>query len=818
MLRRNFGAIIRFQAMQQIGIAFPSMTTSPTKVLPFLVVSLSAIPAKSEDVRAQLEPLLSASCYECHDDVTDKGGLNLLDLEFEPEKPHNFALWQHVFERVESGEMPPKEEPRPDAKLATTFLKNLEEPLVETDLARKAEEGRVLTRRLTRREYEHTIHDLLGVDIPLQNLLPEDGETNHFETVASGQQISHFNLARYLETADLALAEAFDRVYEEEETFSKNYGIDQLGEKTRGRGNYRGPQNRNNEVAVWPLRLQFYGRMPATRVPESGRYRVTLKNVRAINPKAGSVWGTLSSGECSSDAPVLSLIGLVEATREKRDIVYEAWIQEDHMLEMKPADYTRPQPKNLTKGGNVIYNKRNPADEGHEGIAFSGIQIERIFPNGNRSDVRKNLFGDIDDENLKAIRWSKSLHRKRLESVVRHFAGRAFRRPVTDEQVVPYLELAIAEAENQPRPNIAAVKAAYRAILCSPRFLTFIESPGRLDDHALASRLSYMLWNSMPDRELRSLADQGKLSDYKVRHAQANRLLDDPKADRFIASFTDQWLKLKEIDFTAPDQRLYRTFDPIVQESMLQETRQFVKRLLVGNYNVTNLIDSDFGMLNERLERFYGYENVAVKPGEGLQKVSLAEDQRSGLVAQGAILKVTADGTTTSPVVRGVWVGERILGLHIPPPPPGVPAVEPDIRGAVSIRDQLAKHSNDKSCAACHEKIDPAGFALETFDPVGLPRKKYGTKKDSAVVDPSGVTPGGEKFADFAGWQKIYRNKPEMLAENFARQLLTYATGAPPSFSDRADVEKIVGNVAEKDYGMKSIIHGVVASNAFRNK
>lgn len=799
-MRTSFISISTIAALASIGFASG------------ITLSLSG----AEDVRAKLEPLLSENCYDCHDDVTEKGGLNLLDLEFEPESGYNLAVWEHVFDRVDSGEMPPKKKPRPDPKLAKEFLKELEAPLTAIDLARKEMEGRVKTRRLTRREYEYTVHDLLGIDIPLQILLPADGETNHFETVASGQHLSHFNLARYLEVADLALDEALGRVFGEDKKFSKTFKPDELKQRTSG--NNRSPQARGDVSISWPMRLQFYGRMHATEVREPGFYRITLKGLHGINAGNGSVWGTLSSGECSSDSPMMNLIGLVEATSKKRDLVFEAWMNDEDKLELKPNDLTCKTAPSGATGGSVSYKGRDLEAEGYEGIAWKELRMERIYPHATREKLRQNLFGDIEPEKLKSISWSKKRSDQFLKSSIKTFAGRAFRRPVSEEQLAAYIDLAFTEAAAGPRANLAGIKAAYRAILCSPRFLTFVEAPGRLDDHALASRLSYMLWNSMPDRELRSLADKGRLSDYKVRHGQVNRLLADPKADRFIASFTDQWLKLKEINFTAPDRRLYKTFDPIVQESILQETREFVKYLITENLDVTNLIDSDFAMLNERLKRFYGYDKLSVKPGNGLQNVSVGKDQRSGLVAQSAILKVTADGTTTSPVIRGVWVGERILGLHIPPPPPGVPAVEPDIRGAVSIRDQLDKHRNSESCASCHTKIDPAGFALETFDAVGLPRKKYGKGDNAAVVDPSGVTPEGEKFANFKEWQNIYSKKPDLLAKNFATQLLTYATGAPPSFSDREGIAEIVSKVSEKDYGMKFIVHSVVASEQFRSK
>jgi hypothetical protein len=263
---------------------------------------------------------------------------------------------------------------------------------------------------------------------------------------------------------------------------------------------------------------------------------------------------------------------------------------------------------------------------------------------------------------------------------------------------------------------------------------------------------------------------------------------------------------------------LYRTFDGIVQASMVSETRSFVRELLKHNHSVKNLIQSDFSMMNERLIRFYRLENVSVKPGGGIQKVNLKGFPRGGLVTQGAVLKVTANGTTTSPVVRGVWVSERLLGLEIPPPPPNVPAVEPDIRGAVSIRDQLDKHRNDASCAACHRKIDPAGFVLESFDPVGLWRSKYGKGAKGARVNPAGITPQGEKFSGIGEWKRIYSSKPQLLTEGFSKQLLTYATGAPMRFSDREVIARIVLSASKKEYGMRSIVHASLASELFKAK
>ncbi len=767
----------------------------------------------------ELETFLSQHCYECHDDTTDKGDLNLLDLEFAPDQFDNFLAWQNVFDMVETGEMPPKDEPRPDADKIASFLDRLKQPLVAASRAASIESGRVNVRRLTRREYEYTIHDLLGVDLPLQEILPDDPSTHGFETVATGQHLSHHNLGAYLEAADLALADAFGRTHGKDNNFSRAYSPEELTKK--GNGNFRGPEIRDGLSISWPMTLQFYGRMPVTNVPKSGWYRVTLKDVHAINPRNGAVWGTLRSGECSSNAPVLYMLGLVEATTEKRDIVYDAWIRKGHNLELKPNDITLKKPPSGATGGNVSYQGRDLIKEGFEGIAISGIAIESIHPNSDRKEMWRNLYPGMNSEKVAKLQSDNSAERDPvIAELVKNFATRAFRRPLTEEQIAPYVQLATDKAGEAGMKATDGLKTAYRAILCSPRFLTLIEKPGKLDDHALASRLSYALWCSMPDQQLRTLANEGKLTgDGETFHSQIKRLLDDPKSERFVASFTDQWLNLKEIDFTAPDAKLYRTFDVVVQDSMVNETRSFVSKLIQNNRSITHLIDSNYAMLNERLARFYGMTELPIEVGAGIQEVKVSDRQRSGLITQGAVLKVTANGTTTSPVVRGVFVGERILGIHIPPPPADVPAVEPDIRGAVSIRDQLAKHSSDESCAACHLKIDPQGFALETFDPVGLWREKYGNgKKGAAKVDPSGVTLEGEKFDGIRGWKDIYLNRPDQLTESFANQLLTYATGAEPRFSDREAIAHIVKTAGEKDYGMRSIFHATLGSEVFRTK
>ena len=786
---------------------------SPHSILVAFALGLSNQGLLAADLPKPVLPFLDQHCVECHDSDVSKGDLNLADLHFDPEQPDNFAVWQRVYERVRDGEMPPEKKPQPAKADANQFIAELGAPLLKADRADIADNGRVQGRRLTRVEYEYTVHDLLGIDIPLKELLPEDSSSMGFETVAKSQQLSQHQLARYLDVADLALDAAFSRVIDGDASFHKQYSPELMASIPRG--NYRGPDFRHGESITWPITLQFFGKLHVTTVPEDGWYRVTVRGVRAINPGAdGAVWGTLRSGACSSSAPMLYMIGLVEATLKPKDLVYEAWIQKGHMLELKPNDAELRRAPTGAKGGNVSFVGRDLEKDGFSGIANKGVEIERIYPMATRKFVRQRLFGDRVLKDIGAGDKAAT-----LDKLVAEFATRAFRRPVTEEQLAPYREIG-RQSLVDGDTLLESLRASYRAILCSPRFFTFVEKPGLLDDHAIASRLSYALWISMPDAELIQLAAKGSLHQPEVLQSQIERMLSDSKSDRFVHSFTDQWLKLKQIDFTSPDSRQFRTFDPVLQESMVQETRAYVAEIIQKNLGIANLVDSDFTYLNGRLARHYGLEEP-LTPGAGLKKVSFTPNKnkvRGGLLTQGAVLKVTADGTHTSPVVRGVFINERILGQHIPPPPPGVPAIEPDIRGATTIREQLEKHRSNTSCASCHMTIDPPGFALENFDPIGSWRVRYGTGRKSPVVNPTGVTPDGAAFADLAEWKKIYSHRTDQLARGFAQQFLTYATGAKMRFSDGPEIEKVIKQTGKSGHGLRSILTTSLMSPIFLRK
>jgi hypothetical protein len=356
---------------------------------------------------------------------------------------------------------------------------------------------------------------------------------------------------------------------------------------------------------------------------------------------------------------------------------------------------------------------------------------------------------------------------------------------------------------------------------------------GRTSDFVLASRLSYFLWSTMPDPELLALANRGELGRPATLRAQVERMLSSPKAAAFTRNFTGQWLKLRDIKANEPDTVLYPEFDGLLEYSMAEETVRFFDEVLRRDLSVMEFVDSDWSILNDRLATHYGVPGVT---GVGFRRVPLPKDSvRGGLLTQASVLKVTANGTTTSPVLRGVFAGENLLGIHVPPPPP-VPAVEPDLTGATTLRQQLDKHRHETICASCHSKIDPPGFALENFDPIGGWRERYRIppagervvpekrRKDEPPilyrqgqpVDPTGMLPTGEAFNGIREFKALLKRDPEPVARCLAEKLLTYGLGRGLGFSDRATVQAVVERTREKNYGLRSLVQEIVASDAFR--
>jgi hypothetical protein len=848
--------------------------------LPIAFALLAAAPAAAAPPDAAF---LEANCTSCHDADRKAGRLDLTALTFDPADAKNFAAWVAVFDRVRAGEMPPKNKLEPTER--DGFTAALEKSLAEAEADRVAKDGRSTRRRLNRHEYENALRDLLGAPwLPVRDALPEDAVAHGFNKVGDALDVSHVQVARYLAAADDALREVVAAQVEKPESRTVRYHARDQERFTRRM--FFSAFNQAPERATFPVLGTAAqpdvraGKAPMTVGPAdpkarelegvglvSGAYEPVLCKFNQFKaPMSGryklrfnalSVW-VGPNGSQTNKPPHWSIPNLDDVSKGRRpepvvvfaeappnllrrlgafDVTPEGGVHELDVY-LHAGETIRPDAARLFRSRPGATRWVNPLAEkdGQPGVVYRWMEAEGPVVEHWPTAGRALLFGDLP---LKAagdrVEVVSAEPAKDAERLLANFARRAYRRPVSDAEAVRFLP--VVEGRLKAGNSFAdAMLAGYTAVLCSPEFLTLHESPGKLDDHAVAARLAFFLWNSEPDAELRALAAKGTLRDPAVLRAQAERLLGDPKARRFTDAFLDYWLDLRRMGANNPDADLYNDYylDDLLTDSALDETRLFFAELLKDDLPARNLVASDFAMLNERLALHYGLPKV---DGVALRKVALpARSVRGGLLTQASVLSVTANGTTTSPVLRGAWINERILGRPSPPPPP-VPAVEPDLRGTTTIREQLAKHRDQASCAACHSKIDPPGFALESFDVMGGYRERYralgeppqrvpGYGKNGhpfafrhgPPVDCTGDLPGGGKFADVREFKALLLADERQLARNLARQLSVYATGAPVGFRDRAAIESILDAAKPTGYGVRSLVHALVQSELFLTK
>ncbi len=813
--RRTFA---RIECVAALPILRNPMTIRLFWLIGYALVGVQAVAA---DLPQSTQQFLSRHCVDCHQGSGAEGGLDLVTLEGLSD-PQAMDHWVRIFDRVADHEMPPQDADEVSAKQRDQFLSATGAWIADVQRDRQARLGRVQARRLTNEQLQRTLHDLFAIDIPLATLMPEESRTDGFSNIADGQSLSHFQLETHLSVVDAALDEAFRRAAESDSSAKldsskvREYSARRLARENPGR-RCRDPEMIDGSAVVWSSNLIFYGRITSTTVRESGWYRITMTASAVNKPADHGVWCTVRSGQCTSGAPLMSWIGSFEAGDEPQPRTFEAWIPAGHMLEIRPGDETLRRAR--FQGGQVGAGEGSPQNV--PGVAFDGMTIERIHPGGDVATVRARLFGDLHvDVSGGTLAMISDDVPSDIKQQLYRFARRAFRRIPSDADVAPYQEMwdgLVAEGADP----LDALRSCYRAILCSPRFMYFTEPAGPLDDHAIASRLSYLLSGSMPDEQLSRLADEGRLRDAKVLQAEVSRLIAGPRGQRFVRDFASQWLDLVDINFTEPDRKLYGDFDVVVQNAMLDETHAYLNEMLANDRSVRDLIDSQHSYLNSRLARYYGIDGVQ---GEQLRRVSLSpQGHRGGLMSQGSILKVTANGTDTSPVLRGIWISERILGVPIPPPPASVPAIEPDIRGAKTIREQLQKHLSDSRCASCHKNIDPPGYALENFDAAGKWRDRYmvvsgGRYRRGAEIDASATLADGREFDNFDQFRELLLDDIRPIAKNVAEKLLIYGTGAAITFADRDVVEEIVDATAENDFGFRSLLQAVVTSPTFLSK
>ncbi|MCX6852803.1 MAG: DUF1592 domain-containing protein [Verrucomicrobia bacterium] len=829
-------------------------------------------------------------CIDCHDTDTHKGNLDLSVLKQNFSDAENFAKWVKIHDLIESGEMPPKKKTRPPAADVSAVTGWLKTTLIKAEQLDTA--GRTGVRRLTRSEYENTVRDLFDLPgIALQAGLPADGSAHGFDNNSDALDISHVNLARYIEAADktldmaiatrptapaseivrLSLARNYEpdiMLMQGDAILLRDKKIDpvfppagEYGHVNQGAHEQLGIFDRMSSVGVFRHEDESwnaYFRHFAALYP--GRYRVRASfysfqwDQGKILPSRGTEAARLSVVQFNDNGRggqhPSYVLGYYDApSLESKVHNLDVWLNFKETLGFNVASLA---PVVLYRVGTWGQKDRTMGFTG-PCIANDWVEIEGPLHDVWPPRSHTLLFGDLP---LTEFKGSRPPERKLLKQEVigtknkpepekgiwtvepaeplvaadhllAQFLPKAFRRPVGDEVRQQYL----AQVDARLKAGDCfetAMRWVYRAALCSPDFLYHIEPANKLDDQALAARLSYFLWNSAPDAEL--------LQHPRDFNNQVERLLNDPKSQRFIDDFLGQWLKLRAIGANDPDKKLYPEFSPYLQDSMVAETRAYFRELIEQNLDAGSLVQSDFAMLNEKLAVHYGISGVS---GPKIRRVALPKDcARGGFLTQAAVLKVTANGTTTSPVVRGAFVMARLLGKPPEPPPPNVPAVEPDVQGATTIRELLDKHRADATCASCHAKIDPPGFAMESFDVIGGFRDRYRSlheKGDPAPrgsidpkigisfklgpkVDASGQFADERKFGGIADFKTMLAADKHQLLSNLAQQLVIYATGRDIAFSDRAALNNIVARTEKQGGGIRTLLHEIVLSPLFQTR
>lgn len=757
-------------------------------------------------------------CQNCHAGTKPKADFRIDALTQNLADDANLRRWLAVLEQVKKGAMPPEGKPRPSAE----EVKALVDWIGARVAAEEAKRGRVVLRRLNRSEYENTVRDLLGVEVDLNDLLPADTATSGFDNSAEALHVSSYLMDNYLEAADRVLDAAIAsgpkpptikrRIdIKDERSIKPNGSV--YRHLDDGVAIFSSWVSANIQVTLWQFQTRGRGRY---------RFRISGYGFQTEKPTTFHVM----AGPMNAAAQQY-LIGYFDVPPDKPTVVEFTEPMESALTIRIIADSLGATPPEVQKVG--AENYKGP------GLVVQWVDVEGPLIDSWPPESHRRIFGEMrqgpaaDDRNRREVVSDQPL--VDAERILKQFTRRAFRRNVTDDDIKPFLARVRTRLEEKYSFE-QAMRVALKSVLVSPHFLFLREKPGKLDDFALASRLSYFLWSSMPDEELMNLAEQGTLSRPETLREQTERMLRDPRAAAFTKNFAGQWLGLRTIDATTPDRLLYPEYDDILKVSMVKEVFLFFDEVLKNDLSLTNFAHSDFSMLNGRLAKHYGISGVP--DGLEFQKVSLPPDShRGGVLTMGAILKVTANGTTTSPILRGAWVLDRILGTPPPKPSVDVEAVEPDIRGATTIRAQLAKHRQRAECSTCHAKIDPPGFALENFDVIGGWRDRYrsigagdpvmldGRKMrylNGPAVDSADVLPDGRAFRNIDEFKQLLLNDKDQLARNLAEKLLSYATGAAPTTADQPEIESVVSRIRDKEYGFRALVHEAVQSKLFRNK
>jgi mono/diheme cytochrome c family protein len=794
-----WGAAAALSAAQTTGPA----STRTSQPVPVAVQLVSAQPVAAQPVAAQ--QLVTQYCVTCHNARLKTGGLALDGLDLARPAEHA-DVWEKVVRKVRAGVMPPQGSRRPDEPALKRFVTYVEDSL-DRDAAQHPYPGRPLLHRMNRAEYKNAIRDLLSLDVDVATLLPPDDSAYGFDNVSDVLGVSPSLQERYLAAAGRISALAVGDP-----------------EMRPGSDTYRVPQDLSQNQHIEGLPLGTIGGLKVRHTfPLDGEYDFQTKLYRTnLNIPRGLQYP--SEFEVAIDGKPVQrvtiggmddLAKMFDAPTDTGDAV-EARMRVRIKVPAGPHDVTATFVDNLAVKDTVRVQPflRSSADNfewaGHPHIQTFAI-TGPFNPTGPGDTAsRRSIFT--------CTPATKAAERACASQILGRLARRAYRQPVGPEELTPILEF---YDDARARGTFeAGIQRGLQRILASPRFVFRVErdpagtAPGSVravSGLELASRLSFFLWSSIPDEELLRVATQGTLTQPAVLDRQVRRMLADPRADALVQNFVGQWLQLRNVRSVHPNSDEFPDFDDNLRQAFRRETELLFTSIMREDRDVLDLLRADYTFVNERLARHYGIPNVY---GSRFRRVPVTDEARRGILGQGSMLAITSHAERTSPVLRGKWVLENLLGLPVPPPPPDVPSLKGNSEGEKprTLREQLAEHRADPVCASCHKVMDPVGFALENFDAVGAWR----TQEPGGPIDASGQLADGTRVDGVVTLRKAILDKPDLFVATLTEKLMIYALGRGVDARDMPAVRAVMREAEQDGYTFSSIVRGIVRSVPFR--
>jgi len=757
------------QTPRAAAAATPKTTTpAPTPWVP-----------DAEKFHAVAAPLFEGTCIECHNSAELAGGLDVEQYGDVKTLASDRDTWDKILAKLKAGEMPPREVERPEAQIKA-LVEYLDTEFQKADAAIPPDPGRVTARRLNRAEYTNTIRDLLAIDFRADRNFPTDDSGDGFDNIGDILTVSPVLMEKYMSAA--------------------------------------------SRIA---LRTVASEAMPK---PVEIEYSLRFKNLRRIDPS-----NVEATHHFDFDADYdLRLIMPGQRADDAAPVMLGVWIDgrlaATKQVEMKPSGlvYFNPRAEDTLRvtipEGDHVLRLGFINDEFVKTLAPADVYKDRV----NRWIGSVIVVGPFETQGIKPSRAKVLICDPKtggpacVNRILSTLARRAYRRPVTRSEVAALTRFVdMAKAEGQSTEQ--GIGLAIQAMLVSPNFLFHVEHDANptdptavhpISDVELASRLSYFLWNSMPDDELLDKAEKKQLRAPGALDAEVKRMLADPKASAMAENFAGQWLEIRNLDVIKPDPQKFPAWSPELRDAMKTETRMFFSEILRENKPISDFINARYTYLNETLAKYYGIEGVT---GPEFRRVELTTDQRGGVLSQGSVLAVSSYPTRTSVVIRGKYILRNILGTPPPPPPPNVPALdEASVGTAASLRQQMEKHRANAVCASCHSRMDPLGFALENYDAIG----KWRTEDGAFPVDSSGVLPNGTSFSTPSEMRAVLSSSAMManVTRNLTEKMLVYALGRGIGRYDRPTINTISRRLEESGYGFQTLVMEVVNSLPFQSR